>query len=84
MTDFEWRRRNNLMHMELLKDENQPKDENEKDIWNLKYLRYFINKDSLLYQMKAVRTLKKAIKIFEKKSVVSMPKDKKDMFNPYK
>jgi hypothetical protein len=32
MNDTEWRRRNNLMHMELLKDENQPKNENDNDI----------------------------------------------------
>ena len=84
MNDVEWERRNNLMHMELLKDENQPKTINEKDIWNLKYLRYFIKKDSLLYEMGAVKTLEKAIKMFKKLSVVSTPKDERDLFNLYK
>lgn len=45
--------------------EPEPKNQKEKDIWNLKYLRYSIKYGSFDYQNGMIKTLDRAIKKLE-------------------
>ena len=51
----------------MLKPENLPKTQEEKDIWNLKYMLYNIQRYSRFYRHGVIKTLKRTIKILEKK-----------------
>ena len=64
MTGQEWRRRNITLTDQLLREE--PKTERGRDIWNLKYILFTIQKDSRLYRMGCVSTLRRTIKKLEK------------------
>jgi hypothetical protein len=63
MTETDWMK-NNLKNTDVLLRE-EPKTQEEKDIWNLKYMLYGIGKDSHYYRLGCVSTLRRIIKKLE-------------------
>lgn len=52
----------------FLKEGDQPKTQREKDIWNLKYMRYSIRYGSCYYRAGMIATLDRMIKRLEENS----------------
>jgi len=61
----DWRMENCHKQAQLLTE--NPETRIEKDIWNLKWMLYSIQKDSAWYRMGMVKTLRRAIKTLEEK-----------------
>jgi len=62
--------KNNKKQMELLKNayENPPKNQHEKDLFNLEIMLLDIKQYSLYYRMGMIKTLKNAIKLVKKQN----------------
>lgn len=60
MTKQEFNKKQNE-NMKNLKTSSNPKTQIEKDIWNLKYMRYSIKHGSFAYQKGFIKTLDRAI-----------------------
>jgi len=58
-----WLQENAHRQAELLFED--PKTQMEKDIWNLKWMLYSIDKDSVWYNMGIVKTLRRTIERLE-------------------
>jgi len=68
MEYWEWAKRNNDEVLKLLDSMNKGeiKTQKEKDIWNLKYTLFSINKGSFAYNFGVVKTLRRIIKKLER------------------